>query len=210
MTLPDDDKRYAEVADHIRELIVYMHNGRATAEQIDEIKAHLRAAADLATTFPPERTREIESPEIGGDADGQFRSTSPVSGRANPIAPPMIYDESATTDRRMAGKVRFGAPYEGPPGHAHGGWIAAVLDEMLGRAQRLAGQMGMTGSLEIRYQAPSPLFKELTVEATFEKAEGRKVTVTGALKDGDKVCATAKGIFIKVDFDTLRSRLPGR
>ncbi|MBW2476490.1 MAG: PaaI family thioesterase, partial [Deltaproteobacteria bacterium] len=42
-------------------------------------------------------------------------------------------------DQALVARVWFGPVTEGPPGHAHGGSIAAVLDEVLGLAAFAAG-----------------------------------------------------------------------
>ena len=39
----------------------------------------------------------------------------------------------------------------------HGGYVAAAFDEVLGLAQDLGGQSGMTGTLTIKYRRPTPL-----------------------------------------------------
>jgi len=197
---------YARVADGLRELIRRLHTGRATLEELETLERHLAPAITLAASLPADRVREIEIPEQDGEPNSEFRSTSPVSGLSNAIAPPMSYDEDASKDPVIVANVTFGIPYEGPPGHVHGGWVAAVLDEVLGRAQRFSGQMGMTGTLNIRYLAPSPLYKNLRASATLESVEGRKATVSGDLRDGDTVLATAVGVFIRVDFNALKNR----
>ena len=63
------------------------------------------------------------------------------------------------------GLVRFGSAYEGPPGHVHGGFVAAAFDEVLGYVQSLGGRPGMTGTLTVRYRSPTPLYTELRFEA---------------------------------------------
>jgi acyl-coenzyme A thioesterase PaaI-like protein len=86
--------------------------------------------------------------------------------------------------------------YEGPPSCLHGGLIAAGFDEVLGFAQSLSGQPGMTGKLEVRYRSPTPLFEEVTYEGWLVKVDGRKIFTEGTLKAGDRLCAEASGLFI--------------
>ena len=61
----------------------------------------------------------------------------------------------------IKGTVTFGSAYEGPPGHVHGGYVAAAFDELLGMTQSLGGMPGMTGTLTVRYRRPTPLRTEL-------------------------------------------------
>jgi acyl-coenzyme A thioesterase PaaI-like protein len=125
-----------------------------------------------------------------------FFDQSPIIGRANPIAPPVAMREEAG---RVVGTVRFGSAYEGPPGCVHGGWVAAAFDELLGFAQSLTGQGGMTGTLTIRYRKPTPLHTELRLAARVDRVEGRKIFASGEIHAGELLTAEAEGIFISVD-----------
>ena len=195
---------HGRVTDQLRSIMDLLHNGRATEDELAEIGSHLAAAKKLAAVLPADHALEIEVPKKGGEANFDFPATSPVSGRVNAVAPPMVYEKDPSAGKTTVAHVTFGRRYEGPPGHVHGGWVAAVLDEILGRAQRFSGQMGMTGRLEIRYRAPSPLYKRLRASATFQSLDGRKVTVKGDLCDGDRTLATATGVFVHVDFEAIR------
>jgi acyl-coenzyme A thioesterase PaaI-like protein len=103
------------------------------------------------------------------------------------------------------GRAVFGSAYEGPPGHVHGGYVAAAFDEVLGFANALSGTPGMTGTLTVRYRQPTPLHTELRFEARFERAEGRKIFTSGQLFAGDTLCAEAEGLFIAVNFERFRA-----
>ncbi len=125
---------------------------------------------------------------------------SPLMGPGNPVAPPL---QMRWEDDRVVGTAVFGQQYEGPPGHVHGGFVAAAFDEVLGMAQSLSGQSGMTGRLVVHYRQPTPLHRELTFEGRVEKREGRKIFTTATLHDGETLCAEAEGLFIQVDFSRL-------
>ena len=94
--------------------------------------------------------------------------------------------------------VAHGA-YAGPPGHVHGGIVAAAFDEVLGFVQCLTEQAGMTGTLTVRYRAPTPLHRELSFEAWVERIEGRKTIARGTLHCGTTLCAEAEGLFVSMD-----------
>jgi hypothetical protein len=121
-----------------------------------------------------------------GDPFGFF-DHSPMLGKANAIAPPI---ELWLEGEELHGRVTFGSAYEGPPGCVHGGFIAAAFDEVLGSAQSLAGNPGMTGRLTIHYRSPSRL----------ASVRGRKIVTTGELWAGDTLCAEGEGLFISIDF----------
>ena len=129
-----------------------------------------------------------------------FFDSSPVTGAANPLAPPLALRREVAVVR---GTAVFGSAYEGPPGHVHGGLLAAAFDELLGMAQTLAGQRGMTGTLTVRYRRPTPLGRPLDFAARVDRVEGRKIFVSGILHVADVLCAEAEGVFIAVDFTRL-------
>jgi acyl-CoA thioesterase FadM len=54
----------------------------------------------------------------------------------------------------------------------------------------------MTASLSVQYRRPTPLFTRLLFEVRIREQKGRKVTVRGALRDGDGVVAEADGLFV--------------
>jgi acyl-coenzyme A thioesterase PaaI-like protein len=163
----------------------------------------LRYAADalarLAVEFdiyPRGRTYEgfAEAANAGGDLAALF-DHSPLIGKANPLAPPMLLE---TGDDRVFGRVTFGSAYEGPPGCVHGGYVAAMFDELLGAGQSLSGCAGMTGTLSIRYRRPTPLHRELDLETWVDRVEGRKIFVRGTCAVDGVTVSEAEGIFISL------------
>ena len=76
--------------------------------------------------------------------------------------------------------------------------VAAAFDEILGATQSLSGAPGMTGTLSIRYESPTPLMTDLRFEGRLVGVERRKIFVEGSCFAGDRLTATAKGIFISM------------
>ncbi len=101
-------------------------------------------------------------------------------------------------DGTVYAQVTFREAQQGPPGHAHGGALAAVLDEAMGASVWAAGYMVLAGELHIRYLRPVPLGQEVTVEGRIREREGRKIYTEGRilLPDGT-VTTTAQGLFIE-------------
>jgi acyl-coenzyme A thioesterase PaaI-like protein len=124
-----------------------------------------------------------------------FFPASPVIGFANPVAPPVVVE---AVDGTLVGSAWFDYQYEGPPTCVHGGVIAMVFDEMLGAANIVSGNPGMTGTLTVKYRQPTPLLTPLRLEARFVRREGRKIYTTGAIYHGDVMTAEAEGIFIQL------------
>lgn len=191
----DHDRARVEVAAATRELIAELASTNAETEVLHEATRLVGAARDLLIAQPHGRRYMglAEGALTGGSGDLRFADFSPFAGPMSPLAPPL--------DVRIEGdvvraRVVYRLPYEGPPGFVHGGFIAAGFDEVLGFAQGLSGQAGMTGRLEISYRKPTPLNKPLVYEAGISAVSGRKVTVWGKLSDGDALCAEASGLFI--------------
>ncbi len=112
----------------------------------------------------------------------------------NPIFPPTQVER---TESGLRAKLTLGLPHEGPPGCAHGGIVALLLDQILGQANFEHGVPAMTGTLTIRYRRPTPLFEELTIEADGpESADGKKCLSRGRILCHGKVTAEAQGLFV--------------
>jgi acyl-coenzyme A thioesterase PaaI-like protein len=183
---------------------------RAVVERLvtsDAPEAELRAAADALERYAerltthPRRTQTYGFPETANAGEvrteGAHFDYSPIVGLSNPLSPPIrlwIEGDAAL------GSAVFGSAYEGPPGHVHGGWVAAAFDEVLGFTQSLTGHPGMTGTLTIRYRRPTPLHSELRFRGTVERVEGRKIFTVGTVHAGENLCAEAEAIFVRVDF----------
>lgn len=139
-------------------------------------------------------------PANSGNPRAHFES-SPLSGLGNPVAPPLAL---AVENGEVIGRVTFTRPYEGPPGHCHGGFVAAAFDEVLGLTQSMTGRTGMTGTLVVRYRKPTPLYREVRFTGRVDSVDGRKIFTSATLHDGEILCAEAEAIFVQVDFDRLR------
>src|SRR5215472_15397587 len=70
--------------------------------------------------------------------------------------------------------MRFRIPrrYQGPPGHVHGGIIATILDEAMGKVNKLRSVIALTRNMEVEYLKPVPLGKPLIVEAWEVRVRG--------------------------------------
>ncbi|MEZ5322500.1 MAG: PaaI family thioesterase [Microthrixaceae bacterium] len=222
--LPATDRRVAirRLAGAGREMIEMMSATAATSEQLNEAAeslervvamlrgytdgndyvgiAELANAGDLLAL--QRRLAEAGDPE----AFAQF-DFSPFIGLANPMSPPMHMDYA---DNRVRAEVTFGSAFEGPPSCVHGGYVAAVFDEVLGAGQSLSGEQGMTARLTIDYRTPTPLHEPLVVEAWLDHRDGRKIFVKGSMHAGDRLTAEADGLFIAFDTEKFRSLLLAR
>lgn len=91
---------------------------------------------------------------------------------------------------------------QGGPGIVHGGYVAAIVDEVMAlTATALSGQPAMSRRVEIDYRAPVLVDQPLEVSARVAEDRGRKLTIELAARaPGEQaVKFEAKGIYIKVD-----------
>jgi acyl-coenzyme A thioesterase PaaI-like protein len=163
------------------------------AASVQAVNARLRAAAG-----PGKRPRGQPDPSSGPQ---DFFPTSPVIGLANPISPPVsitVVDGSEGGPREVRAVANFDYAYEGPPTCVHGGVIAEVFDEVMGAANIVADNPGMTGTLTVRYRKPTPLRTELRIEARCLGRDGRKIRTWAGIYHGDLLTAEAEGIFIEM------------
>lgn len=123
-----------------------------------------------------------------------FFPYSAIIGPLNPLAPPAVLHWDG---ERIRGTAVFGPPWVGPPNMVHGGIIALLFDEILGGANVCEGVGGFTGTLTVRYEAPTPLGAELELEGWVDTIEGRKITSRGTITHDGTVTARAEGIFIR-------------
>lgn len=204
MTAPVEDRMAAarRVGEAFRKAIDQFTATSAPTESLLEIESLVADVASRLEAFGGNRRYEgmAEASGLGHDV-GHF-DWSPLLGSANPLAPPL---RTSFENGMVVGWARFGAAYEGPPGCVHGGYVAAAFDEMLGLAQSLSGQVGMTANLSVRYRRPTPLHTDLRFEGRLEGVNGRKVTAAGILLAGEEVTAEASGLFVTVSPERFAS-----
>jgi len=197
------------LAEDARVLIEQLAGSDPTDEAIERAAALMeQAAAELSGVGGKQRSYEgfAESTIAGGAPHAHF-DHSPIIGMANPIAPPLRVQRY---DDRVVALATFGSAYEGPPNSVHGGMVAAAFDELLGMAQSLGGNPGMTGTLTVKYRKPTPLHRELRFEGTLDRVDGRKLFTSGRCYDGDTLTAEAEGLFISVDFSKIAAMMTER
>jgi uncharacterized protein (TIGR00369 family) len=97
-------------------------------------------------------------------------------------------------------RFRLGKRYTGPPGHCHGGIIATILDDAMGKVNKLRHVIALTKEMTIEYVKPVPLHKPLRVEGREVKVVGRQhVNMAEILNEKGEVLARSRGIFIAID-----------
>src|SRR6267154_4881902 len=122
-----------------------------------------------------------------------------VCGQNNPdgMRLKFILDEERQT---FVCKFRLGKRYTGPPGHCHGGIIASILDDAMGKVNKLRQVVALTSEITVNYLKPVPLNKPLRVESREVKVQGRRhINMAEILNQKGEVLARGRGLFIAID-----------
>jgi uncharacterized protein (TIGR00369 family) len=97
-------------------------------------------------------------------------------------------------------RFRLGKRYTGPPAHCHGGIIATILDDAMGKVNKLRHVIALTREMTVEYIKPVPLYKPLRVEGREIKVRGRThVNQAEIFNEKNEVLARSRGIFIAID-----------
>lgn len=186
----------------VSQLIEHLRCSNAPDEALSEATGHIQAALEVLQPW----LREGEgwsTISVGSDIpaapwqDEDLTACmpySPVSGKRNPIAPPIRLRK--TGEGEVSGEAIFSPTYAGPPDSVHGGILAAVFDEILAMANVISGTAGFTGTLTIRYRRKTPLNEPIELWGKNIKQDGRKQLCRGEMRVNGEVTAEAEGLFI--------------
>ena len=105
--------------------------------------------------------------------------------------------EQDNVERKIVGRFVLGERYQGGGGMAHGGIIALLLDEAMGKVCRFREVRAVTAELSVEYLKPVPVEKEIVVEGREMEMQGRNLFLAGEIRNeaGD-VLARGKGRFV--------------
>ena len=162
----------------------------ALTEKIEDLTAELSRAEQVDGLVDMAKRGER------GTIDNVMGELVAMAGRSHPCSPDLVWQEEPN---RITGTMTFGQAFEGPPGHVHGGWVAGVLDHLMGMTHVRTGYPGMTGGLSVRYLKPTPLNQVIQVSAEARELDDKRTEVKAAMRCGDTTTATAEAIFVRVD-----------
>jgi len=172
----------------------------------DEVLERISSQAhELMTTVEasPGRVRApldmVHAVFVRPPADGRGRTNFPddiVTGKANPLG--MAADITRQGEEAVL-RITLGPAFEGAPGRAHGGAVAALIDEVMGFVLSINATPAYTGRLTITYRAPTPLGVEIEMRAKLHSRHGRKLRIEAEARHGTTLLALGEGLFIAVD-----------
>lgn len=119
----------------------------------------------------------------GGDNDGGMKLTF----------------EQDNQKRRIVGRFVLGERYQGGAGMAHGGIIATLLDEVMGKVCRFRQARAVTAELNVEYLKPVSVREEIVVEGWETEQKGRNLFHVGEIRNGaGVVLARGRGRFVVI------------
>ena len=109
--------------------------------------------------------------------------------------------------QRIVGRFRLGEEYQGGSGFLHGGIIALLLDEAMGKAARFHGAHAVTADLRIEYKKPIRVNTEIVVEGFVTRREGRQLYHEGEIRnEAGELLARGEGRFVVIDLEKYLSQ----
>ena len=107
--------------------------------------------------------------------------------------------EQDNVNRKIVGRFVLGERYQGGGGFAHGGIIATLLDEAMGKVCRFREVRAVTAELTVEYLKPVNVQSEIVVEGRETEQKGRNLFMAGEIRNGvGEVLARGKGRFVVI------------
>ena len=108
--------------------------------------------------------------------------------------------EQDNVNRRIVGRFVLGETYQGGAGFAHGGIIAVLLDEAMGKVCRFRDVRAVTAELTVDYVKPVSVEKEILIEGYEVDQKGRNLFMVGEIRDvSGEVLARGRGRFVIIN-----------
>jgi uncharacterized protein (TIGR00369 family) len=164
---------------------------RIRADRRKSVAKQLKAARICPMTGKPHGhdTKEVKL----------SRNACFVCGPDNPEGMGLVFtlDEAR---RAFVCNFNLSNRYTGPPGHCHGGIIASILDDAMGKVNKLRQVVALTKEMTVEYIKPVPLHKPLRVEGREVSVHGRRhVNMAEITNEQGEVLARSRGTFVAID-----------
>jgi len=128
-------------------------------------------------------------------------------GGANPRGMQLTFEQDDEA-KRIRGKFRISADYQGGVGFLHGGIVATLLDEVMAKVSRFREDHAVTAELTVEYLSPVPVDGDLIVEGWEVERDGRSLHREGEIRDvSGVILARGRGRFVQIDLEALRKKL---
>jgi uncharacterized protein (TIGR00369 family) len=127
-------------------------------------------------------------------------------GGANPRGMHLSFEQDDAR-QRIVGRFCLSEEYQGGSGFLHGGIIALLLDEAMGKAVRFHAEHAVTADLRVEYKRPIPANANIVVEGFVTRRHGRQLYHEGEIRNeaGD-LLARGEGRFVIIDRAKYQAR----
>ena len=164
----------------------------------------IAARASEATTPPADAILPVPSPQ------------APPAGTPIPSHYPLCFGcgkdhetglhirMTAVADLAVEARFTVDEHHQGAPGLAHGGVLAAAVDEVMGASNWLLMAPAVTARLEVDFGAPVPVGQTVHLTAAIVGQSERKVYTVADARTGSGPVLHARGLFLQVDLQHFR------
>ena len=98
----------------------------------------------------------------------------------------------------------YGSGAEGPPGHAHGGSMASVLDEAMGGVAWFQGYKCLALEINVKFRKALPLGSLVRVRSWLERVEDKKIYSRAEMKGSNgELFSESSGLFLELTPEAL-------
>ncbi|THH10436.1 hypothetical protein EW145_g1331 [Phellinidium pouzarii] len=178
-------------------------------------QAYVEALEDTLQHLPL-LTRLRAAPDAGEWYETRPYVNVPEAQRANSLTagalhgpgklalPPLL--RAKNDESESIAIIHLGRGMCGHDGIVHGGLIATVLDESLGRLSilNMPDKVAVTATLTVDYKAPTRADQFVVIRCRLSELKGRKAFVEGSVEGMDgNILATAKALFIQPKYAKL-------
>lgn len=167
---------------------------RRLTATVDDLVADVEAGPPRSRPVDDLKRRLFDDPPPDGHSMDHFPDCI-VSGPANPMG---IAIQVHREGGEAVARVALGPAFEGAPGRAHGGVVAAIFDDTLGFVLGMERTPAYTARLTVSYLAPTPIGEELEFRARLRNRRGRKLLIDGTAYHGSTRFAESEGLFIAI------------
>ena len=188
-------ERLVRLARAVHRLMQQMLTVAEGDPRLDEDLDHATRALEAANERLARHARgpELDLGEPATERARPYYVRGALVGAHHPMFPAL---EIETEDGVTRGSVSLDVVWEGPPGCVHGGYVAYLYDCIMGHHNLAIGIPGMTGTLQVRYRRPTPLYTQLDFEVRTAKAAGRKIVTRARVHAEGRLLSQAEGLFI--------------
>ena len=107
-----------------------------------------------------------------------------------------------STEGAVAGRFFVKQDHQGPPGYAHGGVLAAALDEAMSLVLHAQGRPAVTARLEVELHAPAVVGSFVSLDAGLDHEEAGRVRLVAHASGDGRLLATARATFVETAVDS--------